>query len=201
MSPTRRFFRCPECLSVWATDTKEDDMPAAGCPYACGYADAPEDLGRVNAAGRLHHHTGQRPPCDSACVYAQGPNCVCSCLGANHGGGRLALIDTFADHGTPRMRFLCAPKSAPQAVARATEWRAMVRMVGRAMDRTAPELAALLQARRAGWLSDSDFSRMRGLQALAHGWITARIRRTHAGRMKAALRILDALADTPAGAQ
>jgi hypothetical protein len=44
--------------------------------------------GRKTANGepiRARYSAGK--PCDARCIYAKGPNCECSCSGANHGIG------------------------------------------------------------------------------------------------------------------
>jgi hypothetical protein len=38
-------------------------------------------FGQLKASLRLNH------PCDARCLFARGPNCECSCGGANHGCG------------------------------------------------------------------------------------------------------------------
>lgn len=44
--------------------------------------------GRRTASGvpiRARFSAGK--PCDARCIYAKGPDCECSCAGANHGAG------------------------------------------------------------------------------------------------------------------
>ena len=84
----RHFYRCADCLSVVATDTK---IQPVQCPRAittrvgecaaCG--------GAIEYMGQVHGdhlaRTELRVPCHARCTGALGPHCECQCGGENHG--------------------------------------------------------------------------------------------------------------------
>lgn len=211
MSQIRYFFRCPDCLGVWAADV---EIPGCGgspwarsavereaiapylfspCPYDCGAAvGSTEALGAVSVSGRLRRRDGGVAPCDSSCVHARGPKCDCVCGGENHGGGAVVCLDRFSDHGTPEARFRSAPKSAAEARRRAEEWRALRREL---------ELAAkaLAQLRREAWqqqvgryhVPDSIQERYRAIRTIDSGFFELDDMRTHPRRMVLARRLLE----------
>jgi hypothetical protein len=72
---------CPACGKAWSQDYYSGPRPTL--------------MGRVNARNRLMV-TGLECPCDGRCTGAVGPNCDCSCGGANHGSHRLITVNKDA---------------------------------------------------------------------------------------------------------
>lgn len=115
MLTTLHYYRCVDCLSV---ATAADYNPRGICGHCDGKL---EYLGRVKGARLVE--TQELCKCDGRCVFAKGPNCDCTCQGANHGsgwhGGGFVVVDT--DRGpVPRLRMV----ADKQAAATAAEWRA-----------------------------------------------------------------------------
>lgn len=76
----RRQMRLAEI--TWTDDTTGrrshgEQPPHASCPGCHRPTFGQAIRGRYNAATR----------CDARCIYAKGPDCECSCGGANHGAG------------------------------------------------------------------------------------------------------------------
>ncbi len=84
------YHRCEDCLSVFALKNIPA-WPRAKC--ACG-GDC-EFMGFVEKARLVK--TEHRCPCDHRCTNAGGPNCDCSCGGANHGTQK--LVECTVDLG------------------------------------------------------------------------------------------------------
>jgi len=91
----RHFYRCADCLSVVAAETKIQPVQVPPSYYysfgecgACG--GAIEYMGEV----RRDHlaRTELRVPCDARCTGALGPHCECQCGGENHGSNRLVEV-------------------------------------------------------------------------------------------------------------
>lgn len=57
--------------------TQGEQPPVSPCPGCRRETSGQRVIGRYNA----------NRPCDARCIYAKGPNCECSCKGANHGAG------------------------------------------------------------------------------------------------------------------
>ena len=113
----RWYVRCCDCLQVAAVD---DRPPTGALCGACG--------GKIEAMGKVHIDrlvVGHRSeiPCDGRCTGASGPNCDCSCGGANHGSGK--LVEVEVTEGLPRVKIL----AKPEAMAVAEEWRALQQKV------------------------------------------------------------------------
>lgn len=74
----RTMGRCPAhgCGYV-RTKLEHDIAPAPVCPTHL----RPLRWQRIEGK----HSAGRR--CDDRCIFARGPNCECSCAGANHGRG------------------------------------------------------------------------------------------------------------------
>lgn len=101
---TRRFFRCPDCLAVVASDGQVEGL-------ACGACDGElEPMGFVVRSGS--GASAMRCMCDARCVFAHGPHCDCQCEGANHGSGMLGVVEGG------KLR----PRRAHEARGRALEW-------------------------------------------------------------------------------
>lgn len=89
----RHFYRCLACLDVIAVEgarlmPHHDGRRDVG-PYCdCG--------GKLDWMGRVRQNNlvrfEERCPCDSRCTCATGPNCDCSCGGANHGTKRTVTV-------------------------------------------------------------------------------------------------------------
>lgn len=110
----RRAYRCCDCLDVFFT---VESAKGASCG-ACG--GAVEFMGRV--VGARLTEIRQECPCDERCTGAVGPQCNCSCGGANHGDGR--LVEVVRDIGpAPKLRGQRNPETL---AARAAEYRALV---------------------------------------------------------------------------
>lgn len=119
----RHYWRCKGCLAVVVTEEtvarfKDYDgryhfRTPNSFPCSCG--SNYKHLGRV-AANRLIQ-LEHKCPCDTRCTDATGPNCDCSCNGANHGTGRMVVVERSA--GTP------PPVNPPDAksAARAQEFK------------------------------------------------------------------------------
>lgn len=95
----RWFWRCADCLAVAAV---EQDMQTVvmwqGQPlyktnnFVCECGGRMQLMGRVGRDRKTLTAEINRCPCDSRCTHATGPNCECSCGGANHGTGRIVTI-------------------------------------------------------------------------------------------------------------
>jgi hypothetical protein len=77
---TRLFARCPYCHRTVTVNVPAGEVNAAmyaGLRCRCGRTT--RTIARIKAS----HHAGVR--CDARCRNATGPDCECSCAGANHG--------------------------------------------------------------------------------------------------------------------
>lgn len=98
MATERHFFRCADCLHVFALEG--DPAPRAlgwngtrisGALFPRWTRDVRCDCGsdRLGWMGRVESdqlvRVEDRCPCDDRCTHALGPKCSCSCGGANHG--------------------------------------------------------------------------------------------------------------------
>ena len=100
----RAFFRCLDCLSVFAVDgdtgyNNGADLP--NCPCS----------GDVLFLGYTAHKPVYRreevSACDGRCTEARGNSCDCVCGGDNHGQGRVAILVTREDLPTaPRQKII-----------------------------------------------------------------------------------------------
>ena len=92
----RNFYRCHDCLTVFAVDSVRGGRMGRGDPDRCGVCDGKADwMGRVRRGMLTRTHF--ECPCDERCTGARGPNCECSCGGENHGTGVLVeVVDCVA---------------------------------------------------------------------------------------------------------
>ena len=165
----RNFYRCADCLTIAAVDGRS---PAG---TLCGACDGPiEHMGEVYRTS-LRQLTGYEAPCDHRCTGARGPDCECSCGGANHGTG--LVVPVFEYQGVPRLQVV-----NPRARMVADEWRGLVAEYRAAW---AARFGALADAKRRGvYLSGGEYSRYLTGCELAGRWQVIRGRRTGA-RVKA----------------
>jgi hypothetical protein len=164
ITETQRWcWRCVDCLSVVFVESQERSLLCGVC------AGSMEPMGRV-ARNRVFD-AERRCPCDVRCTSAQGPNCECSCGGANHGSN--AVVEVIRDLGP--IPTLGRPKCAADAIARAAEFRAAVGPVEAEHD-------ALQEQRcRNRWLTDAEYGRLCSV-----GFLLRRVRkaRIHKTRMR-----------------
>lgn len=87
------YYRCKECLTTYTTEKRlpECSYKTAQAVCDCG-CERSEYLGQSSRPNRLVRQA-TLCACDARCTYATGPNCDCSCLGANHGTGRTITVD------------------------------------------------------------------------------------------------------------
>ncbi len=81
----RFFFRCGRCLFKFTADSegyKRPDVPA--CPVCA--REYVECLGATKGVVSLG------VPCNDVCVFAEGPDCSCTCGGKNHGSRLLIPV-------------------------------------------------------------------------------------------------------------
>lgn len=81
----RFFYKCPRCLFKFATDSSLRWGPSVdACPIC--------QCDRVNCLGATKGILTLATKCNDVCTFASGPNCSCSCAGANHGSRILVPI-------------------------------------------------------------------------------------------------------------
>lgn len=120
--------------------------PRADCA-ACDGMRTVETMGEVRGVHVGHNET--RCACDGRCTHAKGPDCECSCGGANHGTG--ATVTLFVVDGkAPRAMM----PSTAAATATAVEWRAIVRAAEDALT-TVPQWASGIRYRLKGQLREA----------------------------------------------
>lgn len=104
----RWFLRCLDCCAVTAVEKDPVEYaywqgqklyPINKAPK-CECGGVNKVIGRVGSRDRFTAMS-LRCPCDSRCTNAPGPNCECSCGGANHGTRRLVCVKVDAG-GIPR---------------------------------------------------------------------------------------------------
>lgn len=195
---SRHFYRCEDCLSVVAVETKlpEERGRWSGrmeCTAKCGACGAHiEYMGetRYTVGGHeyaMRYPTGEfKPACDGKCIGAVGPNCDCQCGGENHGTGN--CVEIFHDSGVPKVRM---PEGAR---AKADAYRALVQSIDAAWD---ARYGDVTRRKRAGeWINN--FQHYQDGQNVRVSLSKARALRTHAGRNKRLHQILTALTGAPA---
>lgn len=181
---SRHFYRCEDCLTVAATETKlackrdkwgyaTQDVDAV-CD-ACGGAIEYMGETKYTVGGHeyaLQHQTGWKPACDGKCTGACGPDCECECGGENHGTGK--VVEVYEQCGVPKLRM---PENAR---AKGEEFRAALAACRAAWDR---KYRAVTEAKRRGeWINCFDFY-LNGQRILSR--ITkARLMRVHSLRIK-----------------
>lgn len=74
----RFFYKCSRCLLKVAIDAERQ-------PYfdPCPVCDA--HYGVIKFLGATKGVLSMQTKCNDVCTFAEGPNCSCSCAGANHG--------------------------------------------------------------------------------------------------------------------
>lgn len=81
----RFFYRCSSCFLKFAADAAGSVGPRVeSCPVC--------DERYVKCLGSTRGVVSWRVPCDDRCVYAEGPDCSCSCGGKNHGSRLLVPV-------------------------------------------------------------------------------------------------------------
>lgn len=175
----RFFYRCTDCLTVVATESKIADRVTEGgsrLPNAiCDACEGPiEFMGKTDATGHIRTLVGQVSPCDSRCTSAQGPNCDCPCGGENHGSQR--TVDLYTSTPVPR---LMVPKDA---VGKAQEFKSLCEQF---KTRWQAEFGELARLRRAGHrLSRELYAKLCRGQNLWIEFARTKRMKTHAGRNK-----------------
>jgi hypothetical protein len=91
----RHFYRCSDCLSVVATETKIQPIQQPPA-YLRSFGECGACGGVIEYLGDVHRdhlqRTEFRVPCDSRCTGALGPHCDCQCGGVNHGSRRVVEV-------------------------------------------------------------------------------------------------------------
>lgn len=88
----RHYIRCTDCLSFGAVDG--DYQPGWHCSLCAGPI---ELMGKVVEDTRKYETSEERSACDKRCTHAVGPICVCKCNCANHGTGRVVVVQIIKD--------------------------------------------------------------------------------------------------------
>lgn len=118
-------YRCHECLAVLFGTVKERAFDGLRCPHCDGAS--------VQYMGMVRGASVVKPkgecPCDERCQYAMGPNCDCSCGGANHGCGSLWTIEIVGNTKRLVAASENAEKDSVKFRARAALWRATWAMI------------------------------------------------------------------------
>ena len=99
--PTRRFFKCRECLAVMVSESPalKGLEGVSGPKCTCG--------GSLKYMGHVRRQrlvdVSERAACDGRCTNAPGPSCDCTCGGENHGTHR--IVEVIHDLGpVPQLR-------------------------------------------------------------------------------------------------
>lgn len=105
-TPARRFFyRCCDCLSTVATESKlpevYDDRRGQVTNAICDACGGRIEYLGATVGDTLRKFAGYTTPCDHRCTHAAGPNCECSCGGANHGSG--VVVPVYYSGPVPRV--------------------------------------------------------------------------------------------------
>jgi hypothetical protein len=177
----RWFLRCLDCLAV--TAVAEDPtttiywqgrrLYAQNTAPKCECGGSNDIMGRVGSKDRFTA-LSLRCPCDSRCTHATGPNCECSCGGANHGTTRVVCVKVDAG-GVPRTQ--------GANLAAAQEFRA-------AVDAARSRLARLPFAEQfAAGQFIPDRTAWEQLRAAHAGFAAARKYLTHSRRLRALAKV------------
>ncbi len=176
----RHYFRCLDCLSVFAVDGAEclqrETDPQGYRPLIlkCGACSGRvEHMGQV-AADRLVRYE-HRCPCDHRCTNAVGPSCDCRCGGVNHGSGMVVRV-VASSEGIPVAQI---PR-ASHARMIADEYRAAV---AAAKTRIAWAYATIEAKRRGEWIRS--YADLTAAQRIVEKVSQARAYRTHKRRISA----------------
>lgn len=188
----RHFYRCIDCLSVVATETKIQpvQIPPA---YVYSFCECGACGGRIEYTGEVERDRLQKTaftvPCDSRCTNAFGPRCDCQCGGANHGSHR--VVEVVVEVGkVPR---LIVPEDAK---VKGEAYRALVQAVQNALQ---TRYGRVFQAKRNGeYLNVADWFLYVEGQRLQNRIHEAREFRSHVARNKKLNAILADITPTPA---
>lgn len=85
MSANRFFFRCASCFFRFSADVEGLRAPQVGACVVCGAS-------WVRCLGATKGVLSIGVPCNDVCVFAEGPDCSCSCGGKNHGSRLLVPV-------------------------------------------------------------------------------------------------------------
>lgn len=81
----RFFFRCPSCFLKFTADVEGVRRPSVvECPVCTSR--------HLKCLGSTKGVVRMDVPCNDKCVFAEGPDCSCSCGGANHGSKLLVPV-------------------------------------------------------------------------------------------------------------
>lgn len=86
----RRFFRCLDCLAVFAVEYESLRNIPRYETYECSCGGRIENMGDVRMDRLVKEH--EMTACDERCTSARGPVCNCHCGGANHGTHRTVTV-------------------------------------------------------------------------------------------------------------
>jgi hypothetical protein len=176
----RWFLRCPECLSVVATDV-ESNLPPK---IHCSVCHVP-----VEVMGRVYRDTLVKDeelcPCDDRCTAAQGPHCDCKCGGKNHGSHALVWV-TVVVGGVPTV----TPIDIEKARETAKAYKEAREKAESALQ--AKYGAVLEEMKKGGWVKD--YTLWRTVRELQVGVRKASKMKSQWARIKAFGKILEACA-------
>lgn len=161
---SRYYVRCVDCLGLSVVDLKER---AAWGKCACG--GALESMGRIR--GDTWGNTATRCACDARCTCASGPNCDCSCGGANHGSG--LVVEYWIEGGRVNLRRVGRIDDSAAA-----EWRAAYPVVQRAFE--------CWRQRRPAYLSATDYKTAYYVGAMIGQARAARVHRVRMEKLRLA---------------
>lgn len=114
MTHNRFFFRCGRCLFRFAADVEGHRRPdVRGCPVCAREY--------IECLGATKGVLSVGVPCNDKCVFAESPDCSCSCAGKNHGSRLLIpVLRGVVDFDTGKFSTLEAARREWEA------WRAKV---------------------------------------------------------------------------
>ncbi len=166
------FYRCGDCLSVLAVDTRERELACGACGGRLSF------MGTAGKDPKRLTRTHTESVCDDRCTSARGPHCECKCGGLNHGSQRHVVI--VRDLGAVPTATLASAREMAQAQARAEEYRAAM---ASARARVARFDDALSRKAGGEYLSGADFGLyLEGRRVMRALW-KADEARTHKGRL------------------
>lgn len=108
----RYFFRCHDCLSVFAIEKAVFNQDRGNLHDRWETPEGDEIVcpcsGEVHFMGPVTRHhvyeTVDMPACDGRCTEAKGNCCDCICGGVNHGTGRVAVLSFRKDIDAPKVK-------------------------------------------------------------------------------------------------
>jgi hypothetical protein len=184
----RHFYRCNDCLTVVATETKlkwkwNENYTGQFLDAVCACGGTFQEMGETTAYGTLRQEVGHVTPCDSRCTGALGPNCDCPCGGENHGKG--ITVPVYTDGPIPRVG------TPDKAIGKATEFRAVC---AEYMAYWQAQYGHLQDDRSAGrWLTPEMFRKLCDGEREYASFIKAKGMKVHASRMKAIRKLGEAV--------